>query len=70
MLTLTTPEGLTLAAETHVQLASAWADKELGPGWDEGSSPFDVHTTLWEYIENVHAVEDGGHSGYSIVALP
>ncbi|MDD7963100.1 hypothetical protein [Microbacterium thalli] len=66
MLTLITREGLTLTASTHVELASMWADQELGAGWDQDSSPFDVHTTMWEYIENVDAVREGAHSGYSL----
>ena len=66
MLTLTTNAGHTITAESAVQLASLWADLELGTGWDDGASPYDVHTTVNEYVDAVREAQAGYVAGYSV----
>ena len=66
MLTLTTPEGITVTAPTDVQLASAWGDRIHGPAWDVDLSPFDQHTIMHELLDEVHEIEAGEHPGYTV----
>lgn len=68
MLTLTTPQGITLTADTDVRLASLWADEQLGGEWDDGLSPFDQHTAMNDFIDDVHAMQDGEIDGYTVTA--
>ncbi|MEV8241988.1 hypothetical protein AB0O90_17215 [Microbacterium testaceum] len=66
MLTLTTPEGDTLTADTDVHLASQWLDKQHGEDWAEGLIPFDVHDAMNTALDDLALIRDGNLTGYTL----
>ncbi|WP_440711648.1 hypothetical protein [Herbiconiux sp. YIM B11900] len=66
MLTLTTPDGTTISADTDVELASKWLDHQHGTDWDTGVIPFDQHDVIHSTIEEIALMRDGSLSGYTV----
>lgn len=66
MLTLTTPEGDTLTADTDVHLASQWLDRQHGEGWEKGLIPFDEHDVMNTALDDLALIRDGSLTGYTL----
>jgi hypothetical protein len=66
MLTLTTPDGTAIIADTDVELASKWLDHQHGRNWDTGLIPFDQHDAMNSTIEELALMRDGILSGYTV----
>lgn len=67
MLTLTTPDGTAINANTDVELASKWLDHQHGKNWDTGLIPFDQHDAMNSTIEELALMRDGILTGYTVI---
>jgi hypothetical protein len=66
VLTLTTPDGVTLTGSNDVHLASLWLDHQHGEGWEHGLIPFDEHDVMFSTLEELALMQDGLFPGYTI----
>ncbi|QJU56286.1 hypothetical protein SCB71_21315 (plasmid) [Herbiconiux sp. KACC 21604] len=66
MLSLTTPDGRTITADTDVELASRWLDAQHGDNWADGLIPFDEHDAMNSTIEELALMQDGLFPGYTV----
>jgi hypothetical protein len=66
MLTLTTPEGDTLTADTDVHLASQWLDTQHGKGWEKGLIPFGEHDVMNTALDELALIRDGSLTDYTL----
>jgi hypothetical protein len=66
MLTLTIPDGTAITAETDVELASKWLDRQHGENWDSGLIPFDQHDVVNSTIDELALMRNGIISGYTV----
>jgi hypothetical protein len=66
MLTLTTPDGTAITADTDVELASKWLDHQHGENWDTGLIPFDQNDIMYSTLDELALMRDGILSGYTV----
>jgi hypothetical protein len=57
VLILTVPKGMTLTAETDVELADKWGQLEHGDDW-QSAPPFAEHTAMWAFLEALAEIRE------------